>query len=364
MASGAAAIGAAAGPSPIVTAANAVADRISKVKQQIEALKERVSGLRQAKEDDIDWESYGRDSSMAFAFNIRRQLRGHFGKVYACDWAGDDTTVLSASQDGKLIVWNGFTENKRELITLRSAWVMACAFERDESQFVASGGLDNVCTVYNLRAVAGGPATELIGHDGYLSDCKWVGKGGMLTSSGDGTLGLWDVERSVRSAAYTDHGADVMGVAVHPFDPHVFASGSCDSTCRVWDTRLGRCVRVFPGHVSDVNSVAFMPTGNCVGTASDDSSTRLFDLRSCGPVNIFTEDRILCGVTDVAFSLSGRLLFGAYEDGFVVAWETLSREGVYHELRGHKARVSCLGVNNCGEALLTGSWDMELAIWA
>ncbi len=36
----------------------------------------------------------------------------------------------------------------------------------------------------------------------------------------------------------------------------------------------------------------------------------------------------------------------------------------FHELKAHKNRVSCLGVNFTGQALCTGSWDTELAVWA
>ena len=42
----------------------------------------------------------------------RRVLRGHFGKVYALHWAGTGTQLVSASQDGKLILWNCKTTNK------------------------------------------------------------------------------------------------------------------------------------------------------------------------------------------------------------------------------------------------------------
>ena len=35
---------------------------------------------------------------------LRRTLRGHFGKIYAMHWAKDSRHLVSASQDGKLIV--------------------------------------------------------------------------------------------------------------------------------------------------------------------------------------------------------------------------------------------------------------------
>ena len=120
----------------------------------------------------------------------------------------------------------------------------------------------------------------------------------------------------------------------------------------------------FAGHLSDVNAVEFGPTGNVVGSGSDDASCRIFDLRSLGPLNVFNDDSISCGVTDVCFSKTGRLLFCSYEENFAIGWETCSAAGVFHELKTHKNRVSCLGINATGQALATGSWDTSLAIWA
>ena len=49
-------------------------------------------------------------------------------QVYALDWATDSRNVVSASQDGKLIVWDAFTANKVHAIPLRSSWVMTCTY--------------------------------------------------------------------------------------------------------------------------------------------------------------------------------------------------------------------------------------------
>ena len=72
----------------------------------------------------------------------------------------------------------------------------------------------------------------------------------------------------------------------------------------------------------------------------------------------------MCSVTDIAFSKTGRLLIASYQDTFCIAWETIARDGTWYELKGHKNRVSCVGVNATGQALSTGSWDSELNIWA
>jgi guanine nucleotide-binding protein G(I)/G(S)/G(T) subunit beta-1 len=162
----------------------------------------------------------------------------------------------------------------------------------------------------------------------------------------------------------------LRSVSASPTDPALFASGSCDSTVKIWDMRAaaaGACVRTFSGHVSDVNAVSFFPSGHAVGSGSDDAECRVHDLRSCGPVAILRADGVLAGVTDVAFSASGRVLFAAYAEPVVRAWETTAPadDGVFQELRGgHADRVSCLAVNAAGQALATGSWDQAVAVWA
>merc|ERR1719245_390786 len=106
-------------------------------------------------------------SDMSVELKQRRILKGHFGKIYAMHWCSDSLHLVSASQDGKLIIWNAYTTNKVHAIPLRSSWVMTCAYS-PSGQFVACGGLDNLCTVY--RSMNTGidhvPECELTQHEG------------------------------------------------------------------------------------------------------------------------------------------------------------------------------------------------------
>jgi len=64
--------------------------------------------------------------------------------------------LVSASQDGRLLVWDALTTNKTHAIPLRSSWVMTCAYSPgDGGKFVASGGLDNNCSIYNYNKTMG-----------------------------------------------------------------------------------------------------------------------------------------------------------------------------------------------------------------
>ncbi|KAL7007741.1 G protein subunit beta [Cystobasidiomycetes sp. EMM_F5] len=289
----------------------------------------------------------------------RKTLKGHLAKIYAMHWANDKRHLLSASQDGKLIVWDAYTTNKVHAIPLRSSWVMTCAYA-PSSNFVACGGLDNICSIYNLRSREGSVkvARELSAHTGYLSCCRFLNDRQILTSSGDMTCMLWDVDAGIRVLEFNDHTGDVMSLSLGP-NQNIFVSGACDATAKVWDIRTGKAVQTFIGHESDINAVQFFPSGDAFASGSDDASCRLFDLRADRELNQYTHDSVLCGITSVAFSVSGRILFAGYDDYNCNVWDTLKGERV-GVLTGHDNRVSCLGVSSDGMALCTGSWDSTL----
>eukprot|EP00039_Didymoeca_costata_P028952 m.22691 g.22691 ORF g.22691 m.22691 type:complete len:345 (+) comp7427_c0_seq1:250-1284(+) len=298
---------------------------------------------------------------------VRKTLKGHNGKVYAMHWSQDNRNLVSTAQDGRLIVWNAVMGLKQASIKLRSTWVMTCAYS-PSGKLVASGGLDNICSIYDISnpdVQPDRPIAELSAHVGYISCCRFLSDQKMLTSSGDLSCGLWDTERQTMVSRFTGHNGDVMSLAVSP-NGQQFVSGACDSNAKLWDMRTGRCCQTFSGHDSDINSVAFFPDGNGFGSASDDTTCQLFDIRADQQVNIFSLPRGGAqgnrAMTSVGFSKSGRMIFGGCEDYNVYTWDTLKGEscGV---LGAHEQRVSCLGVSDNGFAICTGSWDSTLRIW-
>jgi len=344
------------------------AEKINQCKKDIAELREKIEKLRGDPEGDKVLPSLQNSDIQYNPLQLkqRRIMKGHFGKVYALHWATDSRHVVSASQDGKLIIWNAFTTNKVHAISLRSSWVMTCGYS-PSGTMVACGGLDNLCSVYKVPTsaseTAGNTKThcELAQHEGYLSCCRFIGDDEIVTSSGDSTVILWDIEGKSPKQIFNGHGGDVMSVAVH--DNGTLVSGSCDASAKLWDIRAGTCIKTLYGHESDINSVQFFPDGNAVLSGSDDSSVRMFDIRAYKQVNQFSEDKILCGITSVDFSQSGKYVFAGYDDYNCYVWETVTGR-MSQQLVGHDNRVSCLGVSKNGQALCTGSWDTLLKVWA
>lgn len=220
---------------------------------------------------------------------VRKTLKGHLAKIYAMHWSTDRRHLVSASQDGKLIIWDAYTTNKVHAIPLRSSWVMTCAYA-PSGNYVACGGLDNICSVYNLSARDGPTrvARELSGHSGYLSCCRFINDRRILTSSGDMTCMLWDIDTGAKITEFSDHLGDVMSLSINPTNQNIFVSGACDAFAKLWDIRTGKAVQTFAGHESDINAVQFFPDGNAFGTGSDDATCRLFDIRADRELNTYS----------------------------------------------------------------------------
>jgi guanine nucleotide-binding protein G(I)/G(S)/G(T) subunit beta-1 len=315
--------------------------RLRAAKLELLDLKIQVQSIIEATEKDLDaiWLGIGEKESTDVGFEAVRELRGHYGKVCAIAWcdAPDKWQYLaSAGQDAKLLLWNAELRCRVASVSLEYAWVMTGAVSGD-AQRMCAGGLDNAVSLYNICGVPSGAisnnitgevATKLKGHDGYVSDCKFIGQDKMLTASGDATCALWDLTTGTIESRFEQHDADVQGLAISPINPAIFATASCDSLVRMLDTRDANKIGVvIRGHEGDVNDVCIASCGNVVCSASDDTTCRMNDVRTSKPLSVFSSSE-LAGVacTSVAISKSSHVVLSGHDDASIIAWKTTSAD--------------------------------------
>uniref|UniRef100_A0A8C6UX37 Guanine nucleotide binding protein (G protein), beta 5b n=1 Tax=Neogobius melanostomus TaxID=47308 RepID=A0A8C6UX37_9GOBI len=328
-------------------------ESVASLKRECESLKKKLEEER-GKLNDVELHQVADKIEVlgALAIKTRRVLKGHGNKVLCMDWCKDKRRLVSSSQDGKVIVWDGFTLSKENGISVPCTWVMACAYAPTGCA-VACGGLDNKCS----KAVAM--------HTNYVSGCTFTNSDNqILTSSGDGSCALWDVESGQLLQSFHGHTADVLSLDLAPSETgNTFVSGGCDKKANVWDMRSGQNIQSFESHVSDINCVKYYPSGDAFASASDDATCRFYDLRADREVAVYQKDSVIFGASTVDFSLSGRLLFAGYNDYTINVWDVLkgTRSSI---LFGHENRVSRVRVSPDGTALCSASWDHTLRIWA
>ena len=86
----------------------------------------------------------------------------------------------------------------------------------------------------------------------------------------------------------------------------------------------------------------FFPNGYAFATGSDDATCRLFDIRADQELSMYSHDNIICGITSVAFSKSGRLLLAGYDDFNCNVWDSMraERAGMFTSMPGSFTRLA------------------------
>ncbi|CBY25139.1 unnamed protein product [Oikopleura dioica] len=164
--------------------------------------------------------------------------------------------------------------------------------------------------------------------------------------------------------SFAFHSPDaILGVDVPQDDSNLLASAGCDQVIRIWDVRSDQCVQTFRGHTDDVNDVRWSPTGDAIASASDDSTIRLFDLRADAELGCYQRKPVMFSCNSIDFSISGRLIFGGYNDYLIHLWDSMQGIKVGCVF-AHENRVTALRRCPDGTSFATASWDNTVKVWA
>ena len=151
----------------------------------------------------------------------------------------------------------------------------------------------------------------------------------------------------------TGHTDGVRGLAFSP-DGTTLASGSDDSTLRLWDVATGDMLTTLTGHTDDVESVAFSPDGTTLASGSY-REIRLWEVATGDTLKTLTS----WGYR-VVFSPDGTTL--ASVSGEIRLWDVATGE-MLTTLTGHTSRVESLAFSPDGTTLASGSGDGTVLLW-
>ena len=184
--------------------------------------------------------------------------------------------------------------------------------------YVLTGSDDHSVRLWKIGSEAGGPRPIVLsGHEGPIRNASFNSDGTIAMSLSDDSARLWD-GRDGRSIGAPRHGKK-MHAATFSVDGRRIATAADDGTVRIWESFSGREIKSIPvsgeplclafndqgdrllvgtrqseckcfdvdggrqigaslkGHDDAIVSVAFMPNGSRVITASRDSTVRLWD---------------------------------------------------------------------------------------
>ena len=175
----------------------------------------------------------------------------------------------------------------------------------------------------------------------------------LASGSWDTTVRLWRVSDGALLHTLEEHTGFVNSVAFSP-DGQILASGS-NTTVYLWRVSDGVLLRTLEGHTEIVNSVAFSPDGQTLASGADEN-VRLWQV-SDGAL-LRTLEGHKNPVTSVAFSPDGQTLasgaMGILNDDNVRLWR-VSDGALLRTLERHTGGVTSVAFSPDGQTLASGA---------
>ncbi|KAJ9068355.1 hypothetical protein DSO57_1029535 [Entomophthora muscae] len=223
---------------------------------------------------------------------------------------------------------------------------------------------------YSPEAIPEHQLSVLKGHTANVKAVRFVGPEGKLVASGssDSTVRLWELNDSKSEIlpliTLTGHQGRIWDLA-STRTGNFLASASADRTVKIWDVSepsQTTCKVTLSGHANDVYGVDYHPwTAHNIASSGYDRLVRLFDLNCpTEPIKVFKGH--LLGIPAICFNPAGDLLITGSKDKTIKFWDCASGLCV-KTLSSHLAEVTSVDCDSAGVHLLTSAKDNSNRLW-
>jgi WD40 repeat protein/serine/threonine protein kinase len=296
----------------------------------------------------------------------------HTDQIWSIAFSPDSQTLASGSLDKSIILWKVAPQaTLGQVLPKQTSPVITVAYSPDGKQFATAGGniLANTenddDTIHLWDAAARQEITTLKGHSFYVTSIVYSPDGKLLASgSGDSTIRIWDVAtgENIRVIQPTNP-YQYITLAFSPDGKTLAAGGDGDDNITLWDIQTGAMIgQPFTGHTDTIQTLAFSPDGKTLASGSFDMTIILWNVASGKPTGapLTGHDS---AVTTLAFSPDGRTLASGSRDTTIILWNVATRQPIGQPLVGHTDDVNTIAFSPDGALLASGSADKTVALW-
>lgn len=208
------------------------------------------------------------------------------------------------------------------------------------------------------------------GHSEEVQSMAFSADGKTLASgSGDSTIKLWDVATGSELRTLTGSCGGVTSVSFNA-DGKIIAGGSGRGVIKLWNIATGRELGAVTGHCESsgafdkltdepihVRSIVFTADGKTLASSSDDGTIKIWDLATRSELRTLKE----AGALSLAFSPNGEMLAEGNEKA-VHLWD-VSTGRELRTLVGGNGAVGSVAFSADGNVLASGNWSGTIKIW-
>ena len=206
--------------------------------------------------------------------------------IYSVDFSPDAQMVASGGLDNTVRLWSVSDGRLLQSIQKHTKPVLSVAFS-DDGKFLASGSEDG--TIYLWK----------VNHNHLVYDLTMTSNSRtfsvdfspddtiLASGSEDGLIRLWSVKSGDIVTIFDQQKSSIFSLAFSPDGKRLASGGgavfvdgiayrSYDTYIRIWQLDNGQLLTTLKGHMKNVNSVAFNPSGQTLVSGSDDETIRLW----------------------------------------------------------------------------------------
>jgi eukaryotic-like serine/threonine-protein kinase len=210
------------------------------------------------------------------------------------------------------------------------------------------------------------PGTTLYtyrGHTQAVKNVAWISNQRVASGSQDSTVRIWDAMTGSNLLVYRGHKTGVKSMSVSP-DSTYIASGDGSGKIHIWSTNTGddRFAPLSNDQASIVHSITWSPDGHSLASGSDDSLVSIWDVLAGKQLFAYTGHS--GPLRSVAWSPQGQFLASGGLDKTVQVWSATSRtQQTLLTYRGHSDIVWCVAWSPDGTRLASASQDGTIQVW-
>lgn len=313
---------------------------------------------------------------------------GHSSRVYDVVFSPNNEMIASASRDRTVKLWD--LEGKLfHTFKGHTAEVEKVVFSPD-STLLATGSWDYTIKLWQPDGTL---IADMIGHTDSIASLNFHPNKDIIASvAADQTLRLWDFEGNLIQTSPLTGG--------RAYDVEFSSDGkliaiAVGTTVQLWERvstgeyriskKIGSCQLLDSNcnsHTDDIEELSFSPDDSMIATGSRDSTVKVWDLEG---TYLYTLKGHESEVEGVSFSPIGNQLVSASRDGTLVVWQHLPSAKaaiasiargnktefdldspppiISNVLKGHSAEVYAAAFSSDGQKLVSSSADKTIIFW-
>lgn len=300
----------------------------------------------------------------------QKTYKGHTNTVYAVDYFGNDTKLVSCARDFTIRVWD--TQNDIQLWKKTTKAQGICdVVGSPDGKLVA---LSSWYRDEDHNHVVG--FIEV--YDAFTGELKWETTFGekplvAITFSHDGKLlaaagwnwavAVWDVQTKEKKHAFNFDDVTTYSAIddlVFSADDAYLMATSRNTTARVWNMYTGTIQFELKGHENAVYAGDFTNDGTLMITGSADGSLILWSTETGLPVNsLFGHQSV---ITDITMAPDGNTFYTLANDKTIKTW-SLKNAAPYSNPSGQNGLVYGFNISKDNQYLVTQGDNGILTVW-